>query len=68
MTEIERKTKNALDRIEAALDRLGDCLLQEKADFGKQDWPDVGDLHYVATELENVRTFWTGEEPSCQEK
>jgi hypothetical protein len=53
--------KDALARIDRALDHLVGQAAQARDDETGLDWPRIGDLNHVAAVLEEAVTFWGGE-------
>jgi len=54
--------KTNLDRIESTLATLHALMEQEQADADKADWGVAGELGYIASQLEEVETFWSNNE------
>jgi len=53
--------KSALDRITTSLNQLNANVQQEQSDIDKLDWGNVGELNYIAEQLDQVLRFWNDE-------
>ena len=64
MSKAEEQATKALDRIESALATLHALMEQERRDLEGVQYPGVGELFYIAGQLEGIESFWaqTGEE------
>ena len=56
----QQTAQNQIDRIEQALVAIQRALEQDKADVDRLGWCEIGDLGYVADQLEQIEQFWGG--------